>query len=84
MKTPATTAAARSGAGDLRHRVLEQMLRERRRELQTVIRRRVRQAPAVGEVGGLDDTEYAEADVQEHIELALVQIKGEALERIEE
>ncbi len=58
------------------------MLLDRQRELQSVLQRRVRQAPAGRPAGGVDDTEQAEADVQEDIEVALIQMKGEALERV--
>ena len=34
--------------------------------------------------GGLDETEHAEADYQEHIEVALIQMKGETLLRVRE
>jgi DnaK suppressor protein len=58
------------------------MLLDRQRELQTVLQRRVRLAPAGRPVGTVDDTEQAEADVQEDIEVALIRMKGEALERV--
>ena len=58
------------------------MLLERQRELQSVLQRRVRQAPAERPAGAIDDTEQAEADVQEDIEVALIQMKGEALDRV--
>jgi DnaK suppressor protein len=58
------------------------MLLERQRELQGVLQRRVRQAPAAHPPGAVDDTEQAEADVQEDIEVALIQMKGEALDRV--
>jgi DnaK suppressor protein len=68
--------------GQARHRVLQAMLLERQRELQGVFQRRVRQAPAERPAGAIDDTEQAEADVQEDIEVALIQMKGEALARV--
>jgi DnaK suppressor protein len=58
------------------------MLLERQRELQSVLQRRVRQAPAGRPPGAVDETEQAEADVQEDIEVALNQMKGEALDRV--
>jgi len=68
--------------GQTRHRVLQAMLLERQRELQSVLQRRVRQAPAGRSAGGIDETEQAEADVQEDIEVALIQMKAEALGRV--
>ena len=82
MKTFPKTSAGTSRAGQARHRVLQAMLLDRQRELQTVLQRRVRQAPSGGPPGGVDDTEQAEADVQEDIEVALIQMKGEALEQV--
>ena len=58
------------------------MLLDRQRELQRVLQRRVRQTPSDVSAGGVDDTEQAEADVQEDIEVALIQMKGEALAQV--
>jgi DnaK suppressor protein len=60
------------------------MLRDRERELQTVLHARVRGMPADKSNDGLDETEHAEADIQEHIEVALIQMKGETLQRVRE
>jgi DnaK suppressor protein len=60
------------------------MLRDREREMQGALRRRVRPVLAAGRGDGLDETEIVEADVQEHIEVALIQMKGEALARVRE
>ncbi len=79
MKTNVKTSTDASRASQARHRVLQAMLLDRQRDLQTVLQRRVRQAPSGGSPGGVDDTELAEADVQEDIEVALIQMKGEAL-----
>jgi DnaK suppressor protein len=78
-KTPKKPPAAQS-----RQRILQRMLRDRQRELQTVLQRRVPQTPASHRADGLDATEQAEAHVQEHIEAAVIQMKVEALERISE
>ena len=60
------------------------MLQDRQRELQSVLQRRVRDLSPGGPGDGLDDTEHAEMDIQEHIEVALIQMKGETLERLRE
>jgi DnaK suppressor protein len=82
MTTTSNKAPGSSRAGQARYRVLQAMLLERQRELQSVLQRRVRQAPAGRTAGAIDDTEQAEADVQEDIEVALIQMKGEALDRV--
>jgi DnaK suppressor protein len=82
MATPSKTAAGVSRAGQARHRVLQAVLLDWQRELQSVLRRRVRHPPAVARAGGVDETEQADADVQEDIEIALIQMKGEALDRV--
>jgi DnaK suppressor protein len=60
------------------------MLHDRQRELQGVLQHRVRQLPSERPAEGLDETEHAEADYQEHIEVALIQMKGETLQRVRE
>jgi len=60
------------------------MLHDRQRELQSVLRHRVRHLPADRPTEGLDETEHAEAEIQEHIEVALIQMKAETLERVKE
>jgi DnaK suppressor protein len=82
MTTPSKTAAGRSRGGQERHRVLQALLSDRQRELQGVLRLRVRHPPAGGPGGGVDDTEQAEADVQEDIDVALIEMKAEALRRV--
>lgn len=82
MTTRTSTTAAASRKRQARHRELETMLRNREREMQDTLRRRVRPALAVGRGDGLDDPELVEAGVQEHIEVALIQMKGETLARV--
>jgi DnaK suppressor protein len=82
MTTTSNRAPWSSRVGQARYRILHAMLLERQRELQSVLQRRVRQAPAGRPAGAVDDTEQAEADVQEDIEVALIQMKGEALEQV--
>ena len=60
------------------------MLRERQRELESVLQQRVRHLPSDRPAGGLDETEHAEADYQEHIEVALIRMKSETLQRVRE
>jgi DnaK suppressor protein len=60
------------------------MLHDRQRDLEDVLRHRVRHVPSDRPTGGLDETEHAEADYQEHIEVALIQMKGETLRRAQE
>ena len=79
---PAGAAAAtRSRYTELRH-----MLEERRREMQAEVQGRMRGVRADGgklsEV--LDAVESSEADIQEDIEFALIQMKSETLHKIEE
>ena len=82
-KTPRTTSA-RSAARQARQGDLRAMLLDRQRELQGVLRQRVRHLPSERPTGGLDETEHAEADYQEHIEVALIQMKSETLQRVRE
>jgi hypothetical protein len=75
---------ARSAARQVRQRDLHAMLQDREREMQSVLQQRVRQMPSDGPAEGLDETEHAEADYQEHIEVALIPMKGETLQRVRE
>ena len=84
MATTPRTTSTRSGARQARQRDLRAMLHDRQRELQAVLQHRVRQLPSVRPADGLDETEHAEADYQEHIEVALIQMKGETLQRVRE
>ena len=81
--TPRTTTT-RSDARQARQRDLQAMLHDRQREMEDVLRHRVRHLPSDRPTGGLDETEHAEADYQEHIEVALIQMKGETLQRVRE
>ncbi|MCK7498471.1 MAG: hypothetical protein MZW92_53440 [Comamonadaceae bacterium] len=60
------------------------MLHDRQREMQNVLQHRVLHLPSDRTAGGLDETEHAEADIQEHIEVALIQMKGDTLRRVRE
>ena len=63
---------------------LKRMLSERRREMQNDVQTRIREGRTdrPREVG--DDLEQSDADIQEHIELALLQMRAETLSRIDE
>ena len=78
------TSPTPSGARQARQRDLQAMLHDRLRDMQSVLQQRVRRLPSDGPAEGLDETEHAEADYQEHIEVALIQMKGETLQRVRE
>src|SRR5437763_14552123 len=69
-----------------RYRELKQMLEGRRHELQAEVQGKMRDVRAAGEVGKLnevfDAVESSEADIQEDIEFALIQMKSETLNKI--
>ncbi len=60
------------------------MLHHRQSELLDALHSRVRNVPSDARGGGLDDTEHAEAEIQQHIEVALIQMQGEALQQLRE
>ncbi len=82
------TRKAESAAPTVRSRYqeLKAMLDDRRRELQAEVQGKMRDVRAAGEVGKLtevlDAVESSEADIQEDIELALIQMKSETLNKI--
>lgn len=83
MMTSTKTAAAASRKRHTRQRDLQAMLQDRQRDMQNELQRRVRHvASQPGE--GLDESEHAEADIQEHIEVALIQMKGNTLRLVRE
>ena len=71
-----------------RYAELKRILEERRREILNEVQvkmRDVRAEGAQGEgVGVLDAAETSEADIQDDIEFALIQMKSETLHKIEE
>jgi DnaK suppressor protein len=72
---------------DARYNELRQMLVGRRREIQAEVQGKMRGVREEGAWGGklnevLDAVESAEADIQEDIEFALVQMKSETLNKI--
>jgi len=70
-----------------RYAELKQMLEERRRELQAEVQDKIRDARHEGTWGGkqtevFDAVESSEADIQDEIEFALIQMKSETLNKI--
>src|SRR6476660_377762 len=69
-----------------RYQELKRMLEDRQRELQAQVQGKMRDVRNAGEVGKLnevlDAVESSEADIQEDIELALIQMKSETLTKI--
>jgi DnaK suppressor protein len=84
MTTTPKTTITPSRKARARHRDLQAMLRDREREMQASLRRLVRPVLAEGRASGLDEPELNEADVQEHIEVALIQMKAETVDRLRE
>jgi DnaK suppressor protein len=87
--TKTHTSDAASGTARSRYSELKQMLDERRREIQAEVQGKMRGVREEGTWGGklnevLDTVESAEADIQEDLEFALVQMKSETLHKIEE
>ena len=86
MKKTQKREAAPANTGS-RYSDLKQMLEDRRRELQAEVQGKMRGAREEGSWGGklnevLDAVESAEADIQEELEFALVQMKSETLNKV--
>ena len=85
MKKVSTAAQAEPAKG--RYAELKRILEDRRREILTEVQDKMRdvRAEANGEGQGvLDAAETSEADIQDDIEFALIQMKTETLHKIEE
>ena len=72
-----------------RYTELKQMLQARRRQIQAEVQGKMRGVREEGTWGGklnevLDAVESAEADIQEDLEFALVQMKSETLNKIQD
>ena len=84
----AKVAAEVGHASLTRYNELKRMLEDRRRELQAEVQGKMRDVRSAGEVGKLSDVldavESSEADIQEDIELALIQMKSETLNKIDD
>jgi DnaK suppressor protein len=86
MKNTQKKVAAPVDTGS-RYSELKQMLDDRRRELQAEVQGKMRGVREEGSWGGklnevLDTVESAEADIQEELEFALVQMKSETLNKV--
>jgi DnaK suppressor protein len=86
MKNTQKKKAAPAETGS-RYSELKQMLDGRRRELQAEVQGKMRGVREEGSWGGklnevLDAVESAEADIQEDLEFALVQMKSETLNKV--
>ncbi len=90
MKAPVTTSKkrAKSDSARVRYVELKRILEERRREILAQVQEKMRDVRAEGGIGEgqgvLDAAESSEADIQDDIEFALIQMKSETLNRIEE
>jgi DnaK suppressor protein len=71
-----------------RYAELKRILEERRREIMDQVQGKMRDVRTEGanapNVGVLDAAESSEADIQDEIEFALIQMKAETLNKIEE
>ena len=69
-----------------RYAELKRILEDRRREILSEVQEKMRDVRAGGtsSEGVLDAAETSEADIQDEIELALIQMKSETLHKIEE
>ena len=85
MKKTQTKEAAPAKTGS-RYAELKTMLDDRRRELQAGVQGKMRVSREEGLSGKLnevfDSVESAEADIQEELEFALVQMKSETLNKV--
>src|SRR5947207_109477 len=87
MKAQTQAAAGNGTPENSRYTELKRMLEERQRELQAEVQGKMRDVRAEGTWGGklnevLDAVESSEADIQEDIEFALIQMKSETLNKI--
>ena len=82
----ATTKSSRAATKSSRYKELKKMLEERRRELLSAVQGKIRDVRAEGgrERDVLDQGESSEVDIQEDIEFALIQMKSETLNKINE
>ena len=82
----ATTTKKKVAAKASRYDELRKMLEDRRRELLNSVHEKIRDARADGNKDRdvLDQGESSEVDIQEDIEFALIQMKAETLNKINE
>ena len=79
-----TRKSTKASAKTSRYTELRQMLEDRRRELMNDVQGRMRDVRAEGDRDVLDQGESSEVDIQEDIEFALIQMKSETLNKINE
>jgi len=81
-------AAQRDHMNPDRYAELKKILEDRRREMMSQVQERMRDVRAEGASntvqGVLDAAESSEADIQDEIEFALIQMKAETLNKIDE
>lgn len=87
MKSVTKATANKDNQTRSRYSELKQMLLDRRREIQAEVQGKMRDVRAEGTWGGklnevLDAVESSEADIQDDIEFALIQMKSETLNKI--
>ena len=82
----ATTTKSKTAAVTSRYNELRKMLEERRRELMSEVQGKIRHVRAEGgrDRDVLDQGESSEVDIQDDIEFALIQMKGETLNKVNE
>jgi DnaK suppressor protein len=85
----AKTAADTGAPARSRYTELKRMLQERRREIQAEVQDKMRDVRAEGAWGGkltevFDAGESSEADIQDDLEFALIQMKSETLSKIDD
>jgi DnaK suppressor protein len=87
----ANTKVDKSPGGQMardRYSELKRILEERRREIMSAVHDKIRDVRTEGAnnptTGVLDAAETSEADIQDDIEFALIQMKAETLHKIEE
>ena len=83
-----STRITHTGMAKERYAELRKILEERRREILSQVQEKMRDVRAEGAFGEsqgvLDAAETSEADIQDDIEFALIQMKSETLHKIEE
>jgi DnaK suppressor protein len=83
-----TRRTTQTDMANARYAELRRILEERRREILSEVKGKMRDVRAIGASGEgqgvLDAAETTEADIQDDIELALIQMKSETLHKIEE
>jgi DnaK suppressor protein len=84
--TKATTKSTKTSAKTSRYTELKQMLEDRRRQLMSDVQGRIRDVRGEGSKDRevLDQGESSEVDIQDDIEFALIQMKSETLNKINE